>query len=360
MSAGPPAWLAEARKAAAKAGHATSAVSHLDLSGKGITSTAGIEEFRSVVALFLLDNQLETLQGLHVMTRLKHLYIQTNLIRYLRGLENCRALEKLYANNNFISRLEGLQNCSSLVELHLQSQQIPPGEPFSFDPLSIQALSGSLTVLNLSGCGVAECAPLGALRALERLNLSSNALASFADVAQMLEGARSLQELDARFNPVAGHRRWRREALGRGAALRVLDEKAVTPMERDNVAVTTALRPGPMDDLDALDLRGSKASFRAPAPPPPPRPGPRASFGPPEPRAPPAAAHGHGHPPQHGQAAGQGHAPGHSHARAEAGRRWRWRRGPPRWTPSAAASGGPRPAPAPSSPPPRPSRSHPA
>lgn len=59
----------------------------------------------------------------------------------MENLESLENLQKLYLGHNNIVVVEGLENLKQLQELHIESQRIPPGGSFCFEPRSAFTLS---------------------------------------------------------------------------------------------------------------------------------------------------------------------------------------------------------------------------
>lgn len=121
---------------------------------------------RSLTALYLYDNQIQSIEGLQSCHLLTHLYLQHNLISRMENLNKLHRLTKLwlypcnlqdemiiflyicrYLNHNFIRVVEGLEELPQLCELHIAYQELPEGEKLLFDPRSLKALAVCQTLM---------------------------------------------------------------------------------------------------------------------------------------------------------------------------------------------------------------------
>merc|ERR1711977_336994 len=63
-------------------------ISHVALNNKGITSMEGLAHvsLKSCSVMYLYDNSISTMEGLHQLSSLKDLYLQNNNIDEINGL----------------------------------------------------------------------------------------------------------------------------------------------------------------------------------------------------------------------------------------------------------------------------------
>ena len=100
-------------------------VQELYLGGQGIQKLARFEKFVSLDTLWLINNELESLEGLEENFRLKHLYVSDNKLKRLHqsALSHCTFLSQLTLNNNLLDDLENifaeLRPCHHLLALDL-------------------------------------------------------------------------------------------------------------------------------------------------------------------------------------------------------------------------------------------------
>ncbi|KAF1328757.1 Phosphatase 1 regulatory subunit 42 protein, partial [Globisporangium splendens] len=216
--------------------HYLKRLTHLTLNGDGkrvIKKIQNLQHCPGLKVLYLYDNEIDVMENLDAVPQLTHLHLQNNRIGRMEGLDALAQLEKLYLEGNCIARLEGLQNCYCVQELHLSNQNVPASTPFSFDLQTMQALSRSLRILNLSNCRITSTTPLAMLRNLEQLDLSTNAISELEDVFQLLSSLSSLTELDLRMNPVTNIPRYREKAITFSSSrLALLDKKDIDVNQR--------------------------------------------------------------------------------------------------------------------------------
>lgn len=119
-------------------------LTHLTLSGdarKAVRRIANLHHCPNLRVLYLYDNDIGVIEGLESVPQLTHVHLQNNQFEKLERLDCLPLLEKLYVEGNRIARLEGLHSCCFLQELHLSNQQLASDVMFSFDSVSLQALS---------------------------------------------------------------------------------------------------------------------------------------------------------------------------------------------------------------------------
>jgi protein phosphatase 1 regulatory subunit 42 len=143
--------------------------------------------------LYLYDNQIEDIIGLHTVPKLTHLYLQSNLIARVPNLPVLKNLQKLYLTGNCIHMVSGLDSCFELQELHLDNQRLLPGHELSFDPLCLEAVSRTLRVLSVSQCCLTDISPFSCLSNLRRLDASKNAINSLESLEEPLLNMQMLQ-----------------------------------------------------------------------------------------------------------------------------------------------------------------------
>jgi hypothetical protein len=208
--------------------------------------------------LFLGGNRIASMgAGLRWCMYLKVLHIGGNCLEVVEGLENLFCLEELHAEDqNLALRRQGGEGAAQppvrllyaqppsqqqpQQQQQQQQQQLPPPPPLEFCEASFQNVGhrGKLLSLDLSGNGLRAIEPaLLYLRALQKLNLSNNALAGPDALGALLAACGALRELDTRGNPMHGLRDCR-------SRLVVLAPQ--TLVELDGLAVLEAQRVGLM------------------------------------------------------------------------------------------------------------------
>jgi Leucine-rich repeat (LRR) protein len=126
-------------------------LTELDLTGRQLSSIAGLSQFTHFTSLYLSENRLSRLQplakhknllaltvdenqlddlvALNGLTRLNLLSLDSNLIFNLEPLAELTQLKYLYLGNNRIIRIEPLKKLENLVALDLSSNQITDLRP---------------------------------------------------------------------------------------------------------------------------------------------------------------------------------------------------------------------------------------
>ena len=157
-------------------------ISHLSLDNKNITIIDNLTAWINLRILYLYENKITKIQGLEKWTKITCLSLERNLISKIEGLDTLVYLNKLYLENNWISKLEGLQNNVRLEELNLNNQNLSPGQEFTFDDLSLCAVSRSLQKLELKSWNIHDPKPLYYLENLYSLNLQSNRISELGNI----------------------------------------------------------------------------------------------------------------------------------------------------------------------------------
>lgn len=214
------------------ADHFLPTITHLSLENKNITKMENLDLCVNLRILYLYDNRLTKIEGLEKCTKLSSLSLERNLISKMEGLETLKELTKLYLEHNWISRLEGLHTNTKLEELDLNNQNLSPGQEFTFDDLSLCAISRSLRRLDLRSCQIADPRPLFYLEGLSSLNLQHNNIQELEDVTPLLSTIQYLETLDLRDNPLASIKKYRDQIVMTGLSIHTLDNKQVTDHER--------------------------------------------------------------------------------------------------------------------------------
>ena len=198
-------------------------VTHLHLQGKRLKVIENLDKCTNLKVLYLYDNQIEVIENLDFSKLLSYVYLQNNLISVMPTLE-LTSLRKIYLDDNEIQYLTGLEACNTLEELHLANQRLPAFTPLEFDPLTLQAIAGTLEVLEISGCQIKSFKSIAQLENLRKLFAENNDIVDLVDIEMMV----ALPELvEAKFtgNPICQERKYRDSAIGESSdALLVLDD----------------------------------------------------------------------------------------------------------------------------------------
>lgn len=208
-------------------------LTHLYLEDKHIDDIGDdLSSCPHLTVLYLYDNQLKLIPNLSQNPLLTHLYIQNNAITKLDNLTALRKLTKLYIGGNSIAVVEGLQNLTGLLELHIENQKLAPGEKLLFDPRSINAISGTLSVLNVSGNHLTSLSDLSSLSELTQLFATDNHLSDMKEMAQLTSSWRRLTRIDLANNPLCQRARYRDRIIVMAPHLEIFDGKEVTEMAK--------------------------------------------------------------------------------------------------------------------------------
>ncbi|NXH39752.1 PPR42 phosphatase, partial [Dicaeum eximium] len=205
---------------------------HLNLSDKNIDSIGDISFCKNLRVLYLYDNHINQIQNLDFASNITHLYLQNNRISSIENLSSLKKLEKLYLGGNYITVVEGLEKVGELRELHIESQHLPLGEKLLFDPVSLNSLAKSLSVLNISNNNIDELEELGVLEKLSYLKAVDNQLKHLKDLDAVLKKWPKLRRIDLTGNPVCQKPKYKDAIILLSPSLESLDGKEIHEMER--------------------------------------------------------------------------------------------------------------------------------
>ncbi|KAG8232641.1 hypothetical protein J437_LFUL012601 [Ladona fulva] len=170
-------------------------LTHLWFQNSNIHQIESISICGNLQVLYLQGNSISKIENLESAKNLTHLYLQDNKISKIENLETLRNLEKIFLSRNLISVVEGLVGLKQLRELHLEKQYLPSGEGLQFDPRSMESLSESLCLLNVSNDNLTSLCDLCPLKSLKELHATNNALENIKDVCESLKALSRLQVL---------------------------------------------------------------------------------------------------------------------------------------------------------------------
>ncbi|PAA77177.1 hypothetical protein BOX15_Mlig000410g1 [Macrostomum lignano] len=208
-------------------------VTHLYLENKSIDDVGDdISQCRSLLVLYLYDNELLTVPQLHGNAALTHLYLQNNRIRKLDHLHLLPRLTKLYLGGNQLTVVEGLERLQSLQELHVENQRLPPGEKLLFDPRSLLSLGSCLQVLCVSGNSIDDLVQFECLSQLVQFLCSDNQVSDFVDLTVCLRSWRYLKRLELSGSPVCQAKKYRDRVVVLSDSLGQLDGKEIADSSR--------------------------------------------------------------------------------------------------------------------------------
>ena len=206
-------------------------VTHLYLSEHRISSLDGIELCTHLTTLYLYDNSIRKIHNLAFARGLTHLYLQNNFISKLEGLSSLQSLTNLYLAGNQITVVEGLEELGCLKELHIEGQKLDLGEKLLFDPLSLRAISNTLSTLNISSNNIDNIREIPILTNLCTLYARRNIMSDLLETVNFVFQMTSLSNLDLRNNPVCSCLHYRENLISHGS-LRKLDNKEIPEITR--------------------------------------------------------------------------------------------------------------------------------
>lgn len=140
----------------------------------GITEEQLVKKADRVEHLEMFLYNYPRMLSLELFANLSSLSIMQQQIQTLEGLERCHHLKTLWVIESQISKIQGLHSCTKLERLHLYSNRIERIE-------NLENLT-NLQVLWLADNKISQVENLGALTNLRELNLARNAIESVGDV----------------------------------------------------------------------------------------------------------------------------------------------------------------------------------
>lgn len=205
---------------------------HIYLHDKCLQTIQIAVSCENLTVLYLHNNEICEIKNLNAATNLIHLYLQKNKIKKIENLNSLKKLTKLYLSHNEIAVVEGLENLNKLEELHIEKQRLPIGESLCFDPRSIESISNTLQVLNLSYNGINSIACLKSLYFLKIIDASHNRLSDIVQVCGTINNWYYLHEATFVGNPIAKQHRYRENLIANTIRLLVLDDKEISDTTR--------------------------------------------------------------------------------------------------------------------------------
>ncbi|XP_029190871.2 protein phosphatase 1 regulatory subunit 42-like [Acropora muricata] len=202
-------------------------LTHLYFSEKNIDEIDNLYHCRNLSVLYLYDNNISKIKNLGFASNLTHLYLQKNEITKIEGLDKLRRLTKLYLGSNSITVVEGLENLENLQELHIEKQNLPPGEKLLFEPRSLQALSKSLCVLNISENNIDSMEELKCLKSMTQFYSENNCLTDMKELSKVLAVWSSLRRLELTGNPLCNKKKYRDRVIVMSKSMVTLDGKEI-------------------------------------------------------------------------------------------------------------------------------------
>jgi protein phosphatase 1 regulatory subunit 42 len=154
---------------------------------------------------------------------LQYLYLQNNQITEIPEL-SLPSLKKLYLDENEISFVSGLEKCAKLEELHIARQRLVAPMSLLFEIESLNAISRSLEVLEVSGNGISVLGPFTVLYNLRKFFCEHNAVDDITEVEAVVS-LPNMEEASFIGNPCCLVRTYRDYAIGSSAdSLTTLDK----------------------------------------------------------------------------------------------------------------------------------------
>ena len=105
-------------------------ITSLACGGGGISNLNGIENMPNIFDLTVIDNQIESLESLRTLTKLKWLKLDNNKIKDLEPLSELTELTSLYLRNNYIEDISPLCSLTKLSMVGLSGNCIADANQF--------------------------------------------------------------------------------------------------------------------------------------------------------------------------------------------------------------------------------------
>ena len=184
---------------------------------------------------------IEVIQGLNNQPILYYLYLQNNKIKDIGELQ-MPALKKLYLDDNDLQGVSGLSQCIILEELHLGRQRLPTFTSLGFEQESLNAISRTLQVLDISGCGINVLSQFRNLRMLRKIFAKENLINDLNEVEAMMSLPR-IEEANFADNPCCKMYKYRDVVIAAGPdTLKFLDGTEVLPHQQVAIRGLVAMR----------------------------------------------------------------------------------------------------------------------
>ena len=210
-------------------------LTHVHLQNKRIKNIEGLKICPNLKVIYLYDNQIENIETVNELLYLEYIQLQGNMIRVIPDIKLIK-LQKLFLNHNEISFISGLEACQNLEELHVSTQSLPDNQPLQFDPISLNAISSSLLVLDCSGNNINILEPFKVLIHLQRLGMSRNNITDLNEIIDLFTLPLHLIEANFIDNPCTKTYNYRNHIISSSLpCLEMLDEKPVTSENHTNI-----------------------------------------------------------------------------------------------------------------------------
>ena len=216
-------------------------VTHLHLQGKRLRVIENLDICVALKVLYLYDNKIEEIENLDFAKNLAYLYLENNLISNMCTFTNSK-LKKLYLDENQIQLVCGLEHLPNLEVLSVSRQRLPPNEILKFDISTLNSISNSLEVLDISGNNLSVLQPFTKLYNLRKLFCSDNKITNVAEI-ECVVCLPELVEVNFKRNPVCSLRKYRDYVIGAACDnLREFDDTAITLKNIEAIRGVQALR----------------------------------------------------------------------------------------------------------------------
>eukprot|EP00339_Tiarina_fusa_P019828 CAMPEP_0117003960 /NCGR_PEP_ID=MMETSP0472-20121206/5105_1 /TAXON_ID=693140 ORGANISM="Tiarina fusus, Strain LIS" /NCGR_SAMPLE_ID=MMETSP0472 /ASSEMBLY_ACC=CAM_ASM_000603 /LENGTH=179 /DNA_ID=CAMNT_0004704781 /DNA_START=23 /DNA_END=559 /DNA_ORIENTATION=- len=96
----------------------------LDMSYNVVRDLAPVSVCENLTELYIANNKLKEITGLHTLKQLKKIDLGANRIRVMEGLEQLTNLEELWLGKNKIEEIQGLETLTKLRRLDVQSNRL--------------------------------------------------------------------------------------------------------------------------------------------------------------------------------------------------------------------------------------------
>ena len=171
-------------------------LSHLTLSGCGLSTIADLSAAQALTHLDLSNNSIRPLDALSPMTTLVEINLENNAVVDLTPLGSLPHLQKLNISHNFVTTLAPIIGCSSLTWLEANTNQL--------DAISGIHKLKSLQHLSLEHNKLTDVALLSEIPSLVNLSIAQN---SISDIS-MLDTLVNLEVFDFSSNQVTALPKW--------------------------------------------------------------------------------------------------------------------------------------------------------
>lgn len=96
----------------------------LSFSKTKLSRIEGLDQLLHLEQLWMVENNITSMDGLSQNTKLKNLNLSNNRISKIESLDNLTLLEKLWLNENNIRDIENLTTLANVTEISMASNKI--------------------------------------------------------------------------------------------------------------------------------------------------------------------------------------------------------------------------------------------